>query len=857
MRIRLFGKHIHNQIVVPLVVALTLVGILASVVGTALLGQVIQRWVAENAAASSATLSTRLQDKAQQMQRGVKLQAQDLGFQQAVAQGDRAETAAGVMDGYRLLKSTQTAYQARYDTNLMMLGSNGVVLASAGSLGLNSGQVPFSADSINVLGSASGRSLLLKVAESQTLTALETVAGPDGKSYLLAYSVVIDDGFVSSLAADKSSEVALYDDDEQLLGTLVSGSSSLSPVERTLRSTYGELTALLGSARHSSGAAVTKHLKLQGTSYRIAAQYTTLPGDPGRQGLYLVSVLSTEIADQVQTTATVLIILWSLIAVALLVFLNVWVARRVSDPLAALSTSVRQVAEGDLTVKVPYGGDNEIGDLGADFNRMTESMRERTETLTTKASELKSLYEMSCSLGSTLDLDVLLDSVLASVQSTFHAEMGYVTLRNAETGELQVRAWRGGSVEPLSAMSSSMCDWVIREGRPLIFNPVDDVEDSRELMSGAQAALCVPLNSSEGAIGAITVGTRDAEHRFTGDDVRLLATVANQVAVAVGNVGLFSSLQEAYLATVKALAAAVDAKDPFTRGHSEQVAHFSLAIADAMGLSAEQLTALEMAAYLHDIGKIGIPEEILLKPGVLTDEEMAQMRHHPLIGASILRPVAFPWPITPLVRHHHEHFDGSGYPAGLRGEEIPLLARVLTVADAFEAMIADRPYRRGRSREEAILELRRCSGTHFDPRIVDALIAVQEEDLAHRVPVEHDIADHEAQQAMLVAVCNGMMTSFRRLGGPRLSSNLEQDVNDAFVAAELRCKVLNGRLVMIDGCKQEPRDEGLRLAMEIISSAMERTSGASLVCNFRSDAVAGLPERMRVLAEEMQLFHDQ
>ena len=173
---------------------------------------------------------------------------------------------------------------------------------------------------------------------------------------------------------------------------------------------------------------------------------------------------------------------------------------------------------------------------------------------------------------------------------------------------------------------------------------------------------------------------------------------------------------------VRALAAAVDAKDPYTRGHSDGVATYALRIGNALGFSPEQMIALEMAAYLHDIGKIGISEDILLKPGKLTDAEMSQMRHHPLIGANILKPVAFPWPIAPIVRHHHEHYDGAGYPAGLRTEEIPILARVLTVADSFEAMVADRPYRRGRSQQEAMLELRRCSGTQFDPRIVQVFL---------------------------------------------------------------------------------------------------------------------------------------
>ncbi len=138
---------------------------------------------------------------------------------------------------------------------------------------------------------------------------------------------------------------------------------------------------------------------------------------------------------------------------------------------------------------------------------------------------------------------------------------------------------------------------------------------------------------------------------------------------------LFASLREAYLGTVRSLAAAIDAKDAYTRGHSERVAEYGTLVAQRMGLSEEECLALELAAYLHDIGKIGIPEAILRKPGRLDDDEFVVMKSHPIVGATILTPVEFPWPIMPAVRHHHEHFDGRGYPAGLKGTEIPLLAR--------------------------------------------------------------------------------------------------------------------------------------------------------------------------------------
>jgi putative nucleotidyltransferase with HDIG domain len=366
----------------------------------------------------------------------------------------------------------------------------------------------------------------------------------------------------------------------------------------------------------------------------------------------------------------------------------------------------------------------------------------------------------------------------------------------------------------------------------------------------------VPLVSSEGTIGAITVGSSDATYRFNSDDVRLLSTIANHVAIAIGNIELFTSLQEAYLATVRSLAAAVDAKDTYTRGHSDRVAAYATLIAERLGIAHEQRIALEMAAYLHDIGKIGVAEEILLKPGKLTDGEMEEMRHHPLIGANILKPVAFPWAITPIVRHHHEHFDGSGYPAGLKGEEIPLLARILTAADSYEAMTADRPYRQGLSSGSALEELRRCSGTQFDPRIIDVLVRIVEEDERDaegtQVAAVDDIA-HEEARAIFAALVDGVFSSFRRLGGPRLASNVESDVDRQFKAHEWPFRVTRGRVAFTDPVIGDGAAElaQMREAMRAIDATLGRVSGTTLVDHFYIDAYEGFSARLRQLADEL------
>jgi len=182
-----------------------------------------------------------------------------------------------------------------------------------------------------------------------------------------------------------------------------------------------------------------------------------------------------------------------------------------------------------------------------------------------------------------------------------------------------------------------------------------------------------------------------------------------------------ATLRRAFVGTVESLARAVDARDMATANHSSLVADYAEGIARTMGLTAVQISDARVAGFLHDLGKIGIRDGILTKPGPLTDEEWEIMRRHPVLGYEILQPVPIAERIKVAVRHSHERWDGHGYPDGLAGEEIPIAARVIAVADAYEALTTDRPYRTGRSPEEALQEIRRCSGTQFDPQAVTAL----------------------------------------------------------------------------------------------------------------------------------------
>lgn len=185
----------------------------------------------------------------------------------------------------------------------------------------------------------------------------------------------------------------------------------------------------------------------------------------------------------------------------------------------------------------------------------------------------------------------------------------------------------------------------------------------------------------------------------------------------------YRTLKKAHLDSVRVLAEAIDAKDPYTRGHSERVRRMSLGIANHLGFAEERLEVLEYGALLHDIGKIGIKDEVLQKPGALSTKEYQYIQEHPLIGAKIVEGIDFFKDKIPMIRHHHEHFDGSGYPDGLIGADIPLEARIITIPDAFDAMASPRPHRRALPLQDILIELGKGKGRQFDPRILEIFLS--------------------------------------------------------------------------------------------------------------------------------------
>jgi len=235
---------------------------------------------------------------------------------------------------------------------------------------------------------------------------------------------------------------------------------------------------------------------------------------------------------------------------------------------------------------------------------------------------------------------------------------------------------------------------------------------------GVESLLAIPLVTHQGTRGILLLGDR-APERFRREEAFSIEKIASQLAVALENARLYEEMRQLFISTVSSLANAIDAKSPWTKGHSERVMRVAAGIAQDLGLDPAVVERVRLAGLLHDIGKIGILEALLEKPVELDEDDFPPIRLHPEKGVAILAPIEQLKEVLPGILYHHEHYDGSGYPHGLVGESIPLEARIVAVADSFDAMVADRPYRTGLTVPEALDELTRCAGSQFDPAVVD------------------------------------------------------------------------------------------------------------------------------------------
>jgi putative nucleotidyltransferase with HDIG domain len=359
--------------------------------------------------------------------------------------------------------------------------------------------------------------------------------------------------------------------------------------------------------------------------------------------------------------------------------------------------------------------------------------------------EMAVLHKASLEITSKLDPASVVKSLMERAVELMGGVCGAVYLTDEESGSL-TRVADVLSGEYAWDEMIKMCDWlashVVSKGISTIVSGHDLWDGAAVQLSGsrsAPAAICAPLRWQEETKGAVLVLVEESQDRPSSDDLQLLRLLANQAAIAAQNSRLYTQANRLFVESIGALSDAIEIRDSYTAGHSQQIAQYCLAVAEELGLSKEDQETLHFAALLHDIGKIGVSDAILRKRGRLSRQESAEMRRHCAIGARVAKRIEKLGPVVPIIYHHHERYDGTGYPDGLSGEEIPLLARVLAVADALGAMTSNRPYRQALTLKQAVDEIRKASGSQFDPIVVEALTRA----LA-QLPVPVSISDRPA-----------------------------------------------------------------------------------------------------------------
>ncbi|HDT14668.1 MAG TPA: HD domain-containing protein, partial [Firmicutes bacterium] len=344
-----------------------------------------------------------------------------------------------------------------------------------------------------------------------------------------------------------------------------------------------------------------------------------------------------------------------------------------------------------------------------------------------RAAGLEKLMNLILSVESTLDEKHIYETAIrAGISGIFEGASGIIAAAN-ENNEIEIAASFGYRDDLSGRVLSSVgaAGWVIRNSRGLF---VKDYKRLKFYDRGSDdiylkgPSILAPVQKKGRTAGAICVTRQNRP--FSKEDSYFLTILATHVGISAEAAGLYENVKKDYINTIYALAAAVDAKDHYTHGHSTTVMKYSVKIAEHLGLSAEEVETIKYAALLHDIGKIGISEAIINKPAKLTKEEYTVMKMHPQLGANIIVKIDSLRKLAPLVLAHHEWHNGNGYPLGLRGEEIPRGARIISVADAYSTMTSKRPYRDVMGNDFAVEEFKKYSGTQFEPEIAGIMVDI-------------------------------------------------------------------------------------------------------------------------------------
>jgi diguanylate cyclase (GGDEF)-like protein len=474
----------------------------------------------------------------------------------------------------------------------------------------------------------------------------------------------------------------------------------------------------------------------------------------------LVQYLANEAFQPLSNLRNVMILI--IVFICLLVFAVAYLqSKAITRPLQVLMDGVKRVAEGDYSFNVDVKSQNEIGSLARSFNSMVERIREMREDILTKKEALEKANAELTVMAITDGLTKLYNhryfqDCLSSAISIAEEEKKAVTLMMVDIDHFKyyndLFGHQAGDkllkeLAQLLINELGPNDMVARYGGEEFTVILYDANNVRGLEAAEKIRTAVELfpfiGRHEQPTGNITVSIGVASYPENAKNKEELIKLADEALYKAkccsrNKVELYFSVldelkkdadqsESELINSIKMLIRIINAKDKYTYGHSERVGRYAVWIAEKLGMSNDEIKTIKMGSFLHDIGKIEISRGILMKKGSLSDDEYDIIKKHPFWGAGIIKAIESLNPTLPIIKYHHERFDGNGYPKGLKGMQIPLHARILAVADSFDAMTSNRPYRNRMSMDEAIIEMERCAGYQFDPEIVKVFLTVMEE----------------------------------------------------------------------------------------------------------------------------------
>jgi putative nucleotidyltransferase with HDIG domain len=414
-----------------------------------------------------------------------------------------------------------------------------------------------------------------------------------------------------------------------------------------------------------------------------------------------------------------LVVLLSLWIVLLLSIMSI---RKSLFPLEKLKEGALRLARRDFDSRVSVNSHDEFMDLADTFNMSASALGRQFNAM-------EAMAEIDHTIHTSLNIQSIVNTALKRMCTFFSCNAIFLGLVNERKPDaLQVFSYipsdESQIVEEFQTVTSNDMRTLSEPFDYFLLDPKNDFPSylPERIIETASNFIVMPLYHGSTFFGILCMGHKTA-HSYSDDDLAHSERLSNQVALALSNAQLIGDLESLNWGTLEALARTVDAKSKWTAGHTERVAELSVKIARVMGCNDRAVDILHRAAFLHDIGKIGVPAAILDKPGKLSDEEYDKVKEHPVIGAKILEPIDAYIDTIPIILQHHERFDGKGYPQGISGEEITLGARILSVADVYDALISNRPYRQGWVEERVLKLLREESGRQFDPNVIDAFFS--------------------------------------------------------------------------------------------------------------------------------------